>query len=71
MKTKKLNIGYYTFTYKGYNVIISDWYDPLKRTKKMWYFTINDGEANDLLLTKKDAIDAAIEVIDNPQIYSI
>ena len=63
---KKIAPGYYQLTYKEQDIKISK-----VEAQPYWYHEINDGVADDWYSTKKEALLAAKEVIDNPEQYII
>lgn len=63
IKTKKIAAGYYEGTYKGVLFSIS----KVDTTEVAWYWQIGNAPANDWHSSKKIAIDAVKEYIDDEQ----
>lgn len=72
-KGKRINSGYYEYSYKGFRlfIVLAESSD----NSRNWYFEIYtiDGvlveSAQDWYGTKKRAINAAMHYIDNPSLY--
>ena len=65
---KRLAPGYYTLDYKGQiiEVIKSD-----VDKETIWYFTINEGGAEDFFVTKKECLESVKYLIDHADKYDI
>ena len=63
IKTKKIAAGYYEGTYKGISFSIS----KVDITEVAWYWQIGNAPANDWFSSKKIAIDALKEYIDEQE----
>jgi hypothetical protein len=67
LKTKKLALGYYVTEYKGQEIKIC----KTDFDNNLWYSQINNGEVNDYSYSKKNALESAIYMIDNPHEYGL
>jgi hypothetical protein len=70
MKTvsmKKLASGYYVTEYKGQEIKIC----KTDFDNNLWYSQINNGNVDDYSYSKKNALESAIYMIDNPQEYGL
>jgi hypothetical protein len=67
LKMKKLASGYYVTEYKGQEIKIC----KTDFDNNLWYSQINNGNVDDYSYSKKNALESAIYMIDNPQEYGL